>query len=94
MWGSICAYSGQETTRCHIALVFLLDFADLSLILFILCHYCTPKNKCNAFIIVRPRISLFKSLAFLEYYCGFQSAHVHNVLSNFQKADGVAVMMG
>ena len=24
----------------------------------------------------------------------FQSAHVHNNLSNFQKADGVAVMMG
>ena len=24
----------------------------------------------------------------------FQSAHVHNDLGNFQKADGVAVMMG
>ena len=24
----------------------------------------------------------------------FQSAHVHNNLSNFQKADGVAVMTG
>ena len=31
---------------------------------------------------------------FLDYYCGFESAHVHNVLSNFQKTDGVGVMMG
>ena len=31
---------------------------------------------------------------FIVYAQEFQSAHVHNNLNNFQKADGAAVMMG
>ena len=39
-------------------------------------------------------VSVLSINFFIVYTKEFKSAHVHNNLSNFQKADGVAVMMG
>ena len=89
---------------------FLLHFADLSLILVLKCGVgfkpCLPwsgdhqTSHCISvywsFATLPTAASTsFCSIKFFNVYAQeFQSAHVHNNLSNFQKADGVAVMMG
>ena len=71
-WGSSSAYPGQETTRRHIAFLYI----------GVLPH-CLQLH-----------LPVLSIKFFNVYAQEFQSAHVHNDLSNFQKADGVAVTMG
>ena len=86
---------------------YLLHFADLKLILVLQrgvgFKTCLPQSRDHQ---TSHCISVYWSFATLPtaastsikffnvYTQEFQSAHVHNNLSNFQKADGVAVMMG